>query len=294
MKKTLITLLTISLLSLSAFAGDTSSERIKLWPAGEMPYAKETVNFSERYDTGSGFIYSVVEPELYYYPATKPTTDASVIICPGGGYNFVSIESKGHKTARWFNKHGMSVFVLKYRLKEYGQPAPFCDIQRAIRLVRLNAGKYKIDSTKLGVMGTSAGGHVAACASTLYDLPLYSRDDDKDISARPAFSILVFPVISMGKETNQWSKDALLGKNPSPALLVHCTDDPAVPVSNPIHYYQELVAHKVDAELHIYNKGGHGFTIEGKPGITLEKWSDVLLNWLTCGGFMTSNAPTGK
>ncbi len=300
MKRALIIIMTIATTISSSIAGDTSSERIKIWPKGEMPYAKE-VNFEERYDPGSGFVFSIVEPELYYYPAPEQKTDTAVIICPGGGYNFISIDDKGHQTARWFNEHGMSAFVMKYRIKEYGQPAPLCDIQRAIRYVKLNAKKYKIDPEKLGIMGTSAGGHVAACASTMYNEKLYSREDDKDISARPAFSILVYPVISMGKETNQWSKDALLGKNPAkelvekyscelhvtsdtpPALIVHCSDDPAVPVSNAIRYYQALIKNKIDAEMHIYNKGGHGFTVEGKPGLTLEHWSDVLENWINRG-----------
>lgn len=285
-------------------ANDTSTEHIKIWPEGKMPYAQENVNFEERYDANSGFVFSIVEPELYYYPAENPVTDAAVIICPGGGYEFISIDGKGHMTARWFNQQGVTAFVLKYRIKQYGQYAPLADVQRAMRYVRMNAEKFNINPDRLGIVGSSAGGHVAACCSTMYDRKVYEMDDDKDISARPAFSILVYPVISMGEETNQWSKDNLLGKNPSqelveqfscerfvsdktpPAYIVHCTDDNVVPVSNSIRYYQQLIANKVESEMHIYNKGGHGFTVEGKPG-TLASWADTMKNWLKAQGILS-------
>ena len=305
MKKYILILLSLLTMLINySNANDTSSEHIKIWPEGKMPYAKEKVDFEERYDAQSGFVFSIVEPELYYYPAEKPVTDAAVIICPGGGYEFVSIDGKGHMTARWFNEQGITAFVLKYRIKQYGQPAPLADAQRAMRYVRMNAEKYKVNPDRLGIVGSSAGGHVAACCSTMYDRKVYELEDDKDISARPAFSILVFPVISMGEETNQWSKDNLLGKNPTqelieefscerfvndktpPAYIVHCTDDHVVPVSNAIRYYQQLIANNVDAEMHIYNKGGHGFTVEGKPG-TLASWSDTMKYWLKAQGILT-------
>ena len=285
----------LTVISASAIA-ETKPVITNLWPDGKMPGAKP-VNFEEKVDDG-GHISGISIPQLHYYPAEKQTSDATVVICPGGGYAVVSFQKEGIEIAQWFNSHGMNAFVVKNRLKEYGQPYPLADVQRAIRLIRKNCEEYKINPDKIGVMGFSAGGHLAASASVLYNEKTYTMDDDKDISAKPSYSVLVYPVITMGKKTHWGSRENLIGKNPTqemvdkyctekqinsqtpPAILIHSSDDGVVPVANPILYYQALIANRVDAEMHIFNTGGHGYGMR-KKSQTVQHWPEVLANWLT-------------
>ena len=291
-------LLTVSLLTVISASAIAESKPVitNLWPDGKMPGAKE-VNFNETVDSG-GHIAGISLPELHYYPAENQTSDATVVICPGGGYAVLSFQKEGIEIAQWFNRHGMNAFVVKNRLKEYGHPYPLADVQRAIRLARKNCKKYKINPDKIGIMGFSAGGHLAASASVLYDEKVYDMDDDKGISARPNYSVLVYPVITMGPATHWGSRENLIGKNPPqelvdkystekqintktpPAIIIHSSDDNVVPVANPILYYQSLVANKVDAEMHIFNTGGHGYGMR-KKSKTVQHWPDILANWLT-------------
>ncbi len=296
--RSLFTLL-LTLPGINALAADTDWQVIELWPAGEMP-CSVPVDFTE--NTGNGQVITEVSvPALYFCPAAEKTSDATVIICPGGAYECLVIEKEGFHVAEYFNKQGMNAFVLKYRLKQYKQPAPLADVQRAIRMVRKDADKYGINPDKIGIMGFSAGGHLAASASTMFDDKVYELADDKEISARPNFSILAYPVITMGPETNPGSKNNLLGSKPSeelvkqyscqaritdqtpPTFMVFTSDDSIVPVANGIMYYQALVEHKINAEFHIYNKGPHGFGIdclEGCEGLTVKNWNITLTNWL--------------
>ncbi len=275
----------------------TDNEGIALWPEGKMPYDNIQPRPEQKYNE-RGHVQYVSEPELYFCPAKgDQKSDACVIVCPGGGYGIVAFVYEGFNTADYLCERGINVFVLKYRHSPYRQPAPLADVQRAIRLVRRDAGKYGISPNKIGIMGYSAGGHLAATASTMYNEKIYDLEDDRGISARPDYSILIYPVITMGEQTHKGSRDSLLGKNASqelidkyscekhvtadtpPTFLVHSSDDNGVPVANSIKYYQALIANGVDAEMHIYNKGGHGFSIAGRPGKTVEKWTDALENW---------------
>ena len=290
----LLTVSIIMLISGSAIA-ESKPEITNLWPKGKMPGEKE-VDFEEKVDSG-GHISGISLPELHYYPAENQTSDATVVICPGGGYAVLSFQKEGIEIAQWFNSHGMNAFVVKNRLREYGHPCPLADVQRAIRMVRKKCKQYKVSPDKIGVMGFSAGGHLAASASTLYDEKVYDLEDDKEISARPDYSVLVYPVITMGRETHWGSRENLIGKNPSqelvdkystekqinkntpPAILIHSSDDRVVPVANSIMYYQSLVANKVDAEMHIFNTGGHGYGMR-KKSETVQYWPDNLAHWL--------------
>jgi acetyl esterase/lipase len=246
-------------------------------------------------------IRKVVEPVLMpFLVQNNSTNNPAVVICPGGGYSVLSIDKEGITVAKWFNSIGVSAFVLKYRLpsddimkdKTVG---PLQDVQEAIRVLRRNAVKWNLDITKIGIIGFSAGGHLASTASTHYLDKVYENKDD--ISARPDFSMLIYPVISMEDGiTHNGSKESLLGKtasadliakysnekevneNTPPTFLVHATDDHAVPVENSINYYLALKKNKVSAEMHLYQNGGHGFGL-GTKGINTY-WPTACKNWL--------------
>ncbi len=246
-------------------------------------------------------IRQVTTPTLsVFLPVKKKLNSTAVIVFPGGGYSHLTIDKEGFKVARWLNAIGITAIVLKYRLPsdaimEDKTNGPLQDAQEAIRYVRRNAKKWKIDSNKVGIIGFSAGGHLAATLSTHYLDNLYPINDT--ISARPDFSMLIYPVISMKEEiSHQGSRNNLLGKTPSdslikkysletqvnnltpPTFLVHASDDASVSVENSIKYYQALIKHKVPAELHLYEKGGHGFGLGVKE--TSQFWTIVCENWL--------------
>ena len=299
MNKLRIILITLFLsLPYFAKADDRYQKAIELWPEGEMPYAIE-VNFTESTNS-RGNVRDISKPMLYFCPAEGDNaSDVAVLVCAGGGYGNIAIQKEGFNTANNLNSKGINAFVLKYRHLQYKQPAPLADAQRAMRLIRRDADAYGINPDKIGVIGYSAGGHLAASVSTMYNEKVYDREDDRNISARPDFSMLVYPVITMGSETHQGSKDNLLGKNASdelsekwscenritsdtpPTILFHCSDDNGVPVANSILYYQSLIKNGIDAEMHIYNKGGHGFGIPGNQNLTSGKWTSDLYNWYT-------------
>lgn len=256
-------------------------------------------------------VRKVSEPTLIpFLVENKSAKNAAVIICPGGGYALLSIDKEGINVAKWFNSIGVSAFVLKYRLpsddimkdKTVG---PLQDAQEAIRTLRRNADKWNLDANKIGIMGFSAGGHLASTASTHYLDKVY--DAKGDISARPDFSMLIYPVISMENGiTHNGSKESLLGKTASadliakysneklvdektpPTFLVHATDDGAVPVENSINYYLALKKNKVPAEMHLYQNGGHGFGL-GTKG-THTDWSASLEHWLVANKIITEKS----
>ncbi len=251
-------------------------------------------------------IRKVTEPTLKIFLAdNKNSKNAAVIICPGGAYALLSHEKEGDKVAEWFKSIGISAFVLKYRLpsdvimkdKTVG---PLQDAQEAIRTLRRRAEEWNLDPTKIGVIGFSAGGHLASTLSTHYNDKVYDSKDN--ISARPDFSILIYPVISMDDAiTHKGSKENLLGKNASSEMvekysnekqvtdetpktfLVHATDDKAVPVENSINYYLALKNQKVPVEMHVYQNGGHGFGL-GTKGTNLF-WPTACEKWLVANDF---------
>ncbi len=252
-------------------------------------------------------ISKVSVPTLTIYKA-RPVSGktAAIIICPGGGYGILAASHEGSDVARVFQEWGITAFVLKYRLPDdtamvNKETAPLQDAQRAIQIVRQKAGEWGIDPGKIGIMGFSAGGHLASTASTHFDNHLI--DNPSTTSLRPDFSVLIYPVISFSDSlTHMGSRNNLLGKNPSPekitlysnelqvnaktptAFLVHAGDDKSVKPGNSIRYYEALLKNNVAAELHLYQNGGHGF---GMNNITTgDKWMERLKNWLLANKYL--------
>ena len=258
-------------------------------------------------EKGMALIANVVQPSLTaFLPAAGTVNGTAVIICPGGGYARLAIDSEGYDVARRLNEMGVTAFVLKYRLpNDESQPdkttAPLLDAQQALRLVRQQATKYNLNPERIGIMGFSAGGHLAATAGTHFARPLGGGAE----SVRPAFLVLVYPVISFNDSLRHaGSRNNLLGPSPSaeevrqysnelqvsaqtpPTFLVHAQDDKTVPVNNSIVFYQACLRHGVPAELHLYPKGGHGFGLNNKT--TKDLWTDRLRNWLDANGWLTN------
>jgi acetyl esterase/lipase len=246
-----------------------------------------------------GGVKKVSAPTLeVVLPPKELATGAAIIICPGGGYTMEVYKREGLDIATEMTKRGVVAFVLKYRLpsdsimvdKSIG---PLQDAQRAIQIVRQRAAEWGVDPTKVGIMGFSAGGHLASTASTHFDVSYIPNTEN--VNLRPDFSILVYPVISMEQGlTHQGSRDNLLGKaaaekqvtlfsndlqvtaNTPPTYLTAASDDKLVPVKNSLLYYEALVNHKVPAEMHLFEKGDHGF-----GGVKQEDWMAPIWPWMT-------------
>jgi len=241
-----------------------------------------------------------------YLPSKEKATGAAIIVCPGGGYTHLA-DHEGGPVAEWLNSIGVAAFVLKYRLgPRYQHPAPLLDAARAIRLVRTRAGEWALDPDRVGILGFSAGGHVASTAGTHFDSGTPSAPDPIDrVSSKPSLMILIYPVITMREKTHAGSRKNLLGDNPSPELvtllsndeqvtketpptfLVHTTTDTAVPVENSISFATALRKAGVPFELHLYERGPHGFGLGGKDPI-LATWPDRCADWLRVHGFASA------
>ena len=241
-----------------------------------------------------------------WFPDAGKSVGTAVVICPGGGYGFLAMDHEGKQIAEWFNSFGVTAAVLDYRHrnKGYGHPNPMLDAQRAIRIVRANAQTWNIDPAKIGVLGFSAGGHLASTAAVHFgDHPNPADDIDK-ISCRPDFAILCYSVILFGSPyTHRGSMQNLIGNDMPPELIEfystekHVTaktpptfqfttdEDTGVPAENSIEFYLALRKHKVPAELHIYQKGQHGLGLaKGTAGT--ETWSELCRIWLKSNGFI--------
>jgi acetyl esterase/lipase len=270
---------------------------------GTIPNSKKTTN--EQYSTAHAAVdsltFKVSVPTLsVFLPPKEKANGTAVIICPGGGYHVLLTKREGTDVAKEFNKLGVTAFVLKYRLpddkvlidKTIG---PLQDAQQAIRLVRERAGEWNIDPSKIGIMGFSAGGHLAATAGTHFAV---SQIGLVKTSLRPDFMILINPVISFTNEIGHiGSRDNLLGTSPSaekmtlfsnelqitpqtpPAYLVHSGADEVVPVANSVEFYKALVKNGVSGELHVYSKGEHGFLTYP----SFQEWFDRVVGWMRSG-----------
>ena len=245
-------------------------------------------------------IAKVSVPTLTIFKAAKPN-GKSIIICPGGGYSVLAFDKEGTRVAEEMNRWGVTAFVLKYRLPDDTtmvdrSVAPLQDAQQAVRLVRANAKEWGVERNKIGIMGFSAGGHVASTAATHFDFKADAANNDTT-SARPDFAVLIYPVISFDTTImHKGSRNNLIGATPSvekskffsnelqvtkntpPSFLVHAGDDLAVPVQNSLRYYQECIKNKVPVELHLYPAGGHGFGMNNRT--TTDNWMERLSNWL--------------
>jgi len=282
---------------------------LNVW-SGKIPGSIENQNYIENTNSNDGWTKTrlVTNPRLDYYPA-KPneSTRTAVVICPGGGYWGLAIDHEGKQTAEWLNSIGISAFVLKYRLPddaimEDKSVGPLQDAQEAIRMVRRHASQWNIDPNKIGIMGFSAGGHLASTASTHFNEKVYQPGDTT--SARPDFSLLIYPVVSMDSViTHSGSRFFLLGEHPSeeqvkrfsnelqvtsqtpPAFIIHSLDDNVVPVQNSINYALAMKKCNVPCELHIYEHGGHGYGL-GRSNDTESTWPEACKKWLKAQGLL--------
>ncbi len=248
------------------------------------------------------------KPTLTIFPADPDkAVGTAVVICPGGAYAHLCTDYEGSDFARWFNSFGVTAFVLEYRHRGrgYGHPAPLQDAQRAIRTVRAQAEKWKVAPDRIGIMGFSAGGHLASTAGTHFDGGDSKAADPIDrISCRPDFSILCYPVIAFDEpHTHRGSQENLLGPNADPELvkslsnekqvtpqtpptfLIHTDEDTAVPPENSVEFYLALHRAGVPAEMHIYRKGPHGVGLaQNIPGTST--WPDRLKDWMQVHGLL--------
>ncbi|HNX94154.1 MAG TPA: alpha/beta hydrolase [Holophaga sp.] len=281
---------------------------VPLWP-GLPPGAKAVPNYQESTrrpgDLASTLIFKVSQPTLeIFQPDPLPANGVlspAIVVCPGGGYACLAYEHEGRTTARWLAAHGFTAAILKYRLPsdeimEDKGVGPLQDVQEAIRTLRRQAARWHIDPERIGIMGFSAGGHLAASAATRHAERVYPPVDA--ISARPDFCVLMYPVISMQLGlTHPGSRQGLLGDAPSQALvdnascelradkttpptfLVHSQNDDLVPVENSLGFFRKLTACGVPAELHIYPRGGHGYGL-GVRGDSPKSVRNELERWL--------------
>lgn len=240
-------------------------------------------------------------------PDKDKAIGTAVVICPGGGYEHLASDHEGTQIADWLNSIGIAAFILEYRHNGTGYifPAPMQDAQRAMRIVRGRADEWNIDPTRIGIMGFSAGGHLASSIGTHFKNNYYDAKDDLDkASSRPDFMILIYSVITMEDSyTHKGSQVNLFGTNADPNLienysnekqvtpetpptfLMHSNEDPAVPVENSVNFYLALRKAKVPAEMHVYLKGGHGTGIEKKHGI-ISTWPERCIDWMTLSGLL--------
>lgn len=275
--------------------GQSADEWTPLWPDG----APGATGSTER-DI----------PALQFHPADPSTANGcGVVVCPGGGYGGLAMGHEGAEIAAWLNERGVTAWILRYRLGSsgYHHPIQRGDVLRAIRTARHQAKSAGVDPTRIGVWGFSAGGHLASTAATHFDSGNEEASDPIDqISSRPDFAILCYPVITMDESfTHKGSRRNLFGKeryndaeliellsnekrvtaDTPPTFLFHTTEDQAVPVENALAFYSALRKNNVDCELHVYQKGRHGVGLASKDPV-LSTWPRRLEDWLSANHFL--------
>lgn len=274
-----------------ADGGESTATTIRLWE-GPAPLAEG----KEPADIPTITVYS---------PDPDKANGAAAVICPGGGYHVLVTSYEGKEVAKWLNSLGVTGIVLHYRVAPYKHPAPMIDVQRAIRMARGKADQFHIDPERIGVVGFSAGGHVASTAATHFnDRPIPPADKIDRLSARPDFVILAYPVVSMEKGvTHAGSKKNLLGKNPDPQLvramsndlavtkktpptfLFHTAEDTVVPAENSVRFFLACLREGVPAELHVFEKGRHGAGL-GRDNKALKVWPSLCETWMREHGWL--------
>jgi acetyl esterase/lipase len=308
MKHLIPVLVLVALLSVAAFAQSPSpspaptvapyrnfsklpSTSFYLWPKGA-PLA----NGTDEKD----------KPRIAVFLPKQPSTTSSVIICPGGGYGGLSEPGEGSDLAIWFNGLGLTAFVLEYRVSPYHHPVELMDAARGMRWVRSHAAEYHISPDRIGIVGSSAGGHLAATLSTLYDEGDKSAEDPIDrLSSKPAFTILLYPVLSPQAKGTEGSLKKLLGEpldpksvellspekhvtaQTPPAFLAAADDDHSVDATNSAIYWKALHDAAVPAELHIFQRGAHGFGVGWADFIT-GQWRQLCINWMLYRGLLSN------
>jgi acetyl esterase/lipase len=283
-------------------AGLLSSEVIEIWPPGKVPGAEKVTVSRVVLERGSPAhhdraVTHVTRPILEVFRPAKPN-GAAVVLLPGGGYVRLAVDKEGAMGAHVLTQAGITVFVLNYRLPGDGWTAvldaPLQDAQRAVRLIRADAARWKLDPARIGVMGFSAGGHLAAAMLTRHDAKTYEPLDAADqLSARPDVVVLGYAVMAVRQAEGSSPEAAKpLDQNVRPGLpptfIVHAADDKTVPVANSLRMFQDLQVAGVPVEMHIYQKGGHGFGFALPPSAPGSHWPTAFVAWAKDGGFLGS------
>jgi acetyl esterase/lipase len=288
------------LLLLLVLGGIATAQYRNLWPS-EAPGDPQRAAGSEKAND-QGHLSQIEVPQYQtYLPEKDKATGAAVVILPGGSYSIVAIQHEGHELAKWFAERGVVGVVVKYRVPNQF-PTPFLDARRAIRTVRANAAEWGVDPKKVGIMGFSAGGHLASICTTRFNdtFPEHENRDaiDKQ-SARPDFSMLIYPVITMGPGGHNNSRNNLLGPNPTPEQIEKYSTDKAVTPETPpvfllstaddvvdcrnsLNFAAACKENNVPVALHVFETGGHGYGLHGKG--ELAKWPTLLEDWLKAKG----------
>ncbi|MCA8964097.1 MAG: alpha/beta hydrolase [Planctomycetes bacterium] len=270
-----------------------------LWPPSRYPNGAPLAIGAEPED----------RPNLSLYLAPGDGPHPAILVCPGGGYGALARGHEGHAIGEFCQRHGISAFVLTYRIApRYRHPAPLLDAQRAMRTIRARAAEWQVDPARIGVLGFSAGGHLASTLATWFDAGSTDAEDPIErVGCRPDFAVLVYPVIAFDQPwTHQGSKRNLLGDRVGdaalvaklstasavtaqtpPCFLLHTGGDTVVPAENSIDFYLALRRVKVPAEMHVFEKGQHGFGLGGKDP-ALSAWPELLLTWLRGRGVLTA------
>nr|WP_038926994.1 pectin acetylesterase PaeX [Dickeya chrysanthemi] len=295
------------IMSVSGFS--LAETTFPIWPQGEAPGAitssvqQQVVERSKDPAWPDRAVTGIRSPEITVYVPDNPNGTA-LLITPGGSYQRVVLDKEGSDLAPYFTQQGYTLFVMTYRMPadghQEGADAPLADAQRAIRTLRSHAVQWRIDPQRIGIMGFSAGGHVAASLGTRFAQTVYPAQDEIDhVSARPDFMVLMYPVISMQENiAHAGSRKALMGSHPSeaqierysaekqvsaqtpPTFLVHAIDDPSVSVDNSLVMLSALRENKIPAEIHLFEQGKHGFGIRGTVGLPAAAWPQLLNNWI--------------
>lgn len=306
MNFTLALLSAALLLATSAMA--QKPETLDLWPTNQVFNAVPNDAVQEKSELGKDGILRISDVKVptitAFLPPKNKATGAGIMICPGGGYALLAYGHEGEEMAKWFNERGIAAFVLKNRLpddrtQKAKHEVPLADAMQGMKLIRQHAAKWNVDPNRLGVIGFSAGGHLAATLSTHYHRGAGASED-----AKPNFAILMYPVVTFGEKAHAGSRERLLGKNASPeqvayysnelqvdaktppTFLVHAEDDKAVPVENSIDYYLALKKFNIPAEMHLYPTGGHGYALRTKGKGSIEGWPTACENWLKSMGLL--------
>ena len=281
------------------------SQKVMALYEGTIPNNK--TNVPNEINRGNGWIEGTKTPTLTIYLPAKPDSfKTAVIICPGGGYSGLATEHEGNEVARLLNQKGIAAFVLKYRIPtdssmNHKEIVPLQDAERAIQLVRLHAKEWNVNPDKTGIMGFSAGGHLASTLGTHFTQIVI--DNKENINIRPDFMILGYPVISFSDSlAHIGSRENLIGKNASedkiklfsnelqvtpqtpPTFLIQAADDKTVKVENSIVFFEALQKNKVPVEMHIYQRGGHGFGLHNAT--TKDNWFNSAMNWLVSNSLL--------
>lgn len=269
---------------------------VKVWPNGA-PTNNGITQPEEKYN--GVWVRNVTEAEIYVYLPEKNNSGTAVIICPGGGYAMEAMDYEGYDIASWLKEKGVAGIVLKYRLPNGHKEIPSDDLKRAIRLVRSKAAEWGINPDKVGIAGSSAGGHLVSTVGTHFDPGNKNSNDPLErLSCRPDFMLLLYPVVTFREsfthigsrvnligKTNDWnlvkefSNELHVTPETPPTFLVLADDDKTVPPKNSIEFYTALKENNVPAEMHIFSQGGHGFGIR-KNNLPEDEWPDLFYNWL--------------